>query len=185
MKCGEIQEQIVELLYHEEGTPSANPLIKDHIASCPACRRVLEELKAVRGSLKLWQDEPPIRSVVIPGALRAWRPKRFLEVPVLRYAGIAAMLLITLLALANLEISWKSGEFSLSMHLFGTARPGEDYYTKSQMRNLLKQVMDDSESRQTETNYLMIQQLLDTVENDRLVDLRYIRSQSGFDRGKN
>ena len=97
----------------------------------------------------------------------------------LRYAGIAAMLLITLLALANLEITWKNGEFSLSMHLFGTARPGEDYYTKSQMRDLLKQVMDDSESRQTETNYLMMQQLLDTVEHDRLVDLRYVRSQSG------
>jgi hypothetical protein len=185
MKCGEIQEQMVELLYNEKGTPSAGPELMDHINSCPDCRKALEELRAVQRSLKLWKDEPPARSVAIPGVLKAWRPKRFLAAPMLRYAGIAAMLVITLLALANLDITWKNGEFSLSMHLFGAGRPGEDYYTKNQMRDLLKKVMDDSESRQTETNYLMMQQLLDTVESDRLVDLRYIRSQSGLDRGKN
>ena len=185
MKCSEIQEQLVELLYHEKGTPSASPELRDHVSSCPACREALEEMKTVQGSLRLWQDEPPIRSVAVPGVLRAWRAKRFLEMPVVRYAGIAAMLLITLLALANLQITWKNGEFSLSLHLFGAESPAENYYTKSQMRDLLKHVMDDSESRQTETNYLMMQQLLDTVEHDRLVDLRYIRSQSGFDRSKN
>jgi hypothetical protein len=185
MKCGEIQEQIVELLYSEKGTPSASPELMDHVSSCPACRKALEELKAVQRSLKLWKDEPPARSFAIPGVVRSWRPKRFLAAPVLRYAGIAAMLVITLLALANLEITRKNGEFSLSMHLLGAGRPSVDYYTRSQVRDLLKQVMDDSESRQTETNYLMIQQLLDTVEHDRLVDLRYIRSQSDLNRGKN
>jgi hypothetical protein len=161
MKCGEIQEQLVELLYHEKGTPSPSPELRDHIASCPACREALEELKAVQGSLRLWQDEPPIRSVAVRRVLGAWRPKRFLEVPMLRYAGIAAMLLITLLALANLQITWKNGEFSLNLHLFGAGSPAENYYTKNQMRDLLKQVMDDSESRQTETNYIMMQQLLE------------------------
>jgi hypothetical protein len=185
MKCNEIQERMVELLYDENGTPSASPDLMDHIRSCPACGEALEELKTVQRSLKLWKDESPACSVAVPGIFKAPKPKSLFSMPILRYAGIAAMLLITLLALANLEISWKNDEFSLSMHLFGAGRPGESYYTKSQMRDLLKQVMDDSESRQTETNYLMIQQLLDTVEHDRLVDLRYIRNQSAADRGKN
>jgi hypothetical protein len=185
MKCDEIQERMVELLYNEKGTPSASGELNDHIGSCPACREALEEMKAVQHSLKLWKDEPPVRSIRIPGELQVLRPKNFLARPVLRYAAIAAMLVFTILALANLEVTWKNDEFSLSMHLFGAGRSGEEYYTKNQMRDLLKQVMDDSESRQTETNFLMIQQLLDTVEHDRLVDLRYIRSQSDLNRGKN
>jgi hypothetical protein len=185
MKCGEIQEQMIELLYREKGTPAASPELMDHIRSGPDCGKALEELKGVQRSLKLWEDEPPVRTFAIPEMIKARKSKRFFAVPMLRYAAIAAMLMIVVLSLANLEITWKSGEFSLSMHLLSAASPGDDYYTKSQMRDILKQVVDDSESRQTETNYLMIQQLLDTVERDRLTDLRYIRSQSDLNRGKN
>jgi len=185
MKCSEIQERMVELLYDEKGTPAASSELRAHVDSCPACRKTLEEFKAVQRSLQLWEDESPVRPVVVPGIPRIPQPGRFFTMPVLRYAGIAALFLIAFLALANFEVSWKNDEFSLKLHLFGAGSQDEVFYTKSQIRSLLKQVMDDSESRQTETNYLMMQQLLDTVEHDRLVDLRYVRGPSVLDRSKN
>ena len=40
------------------------------------------------------------------------------------------------------------------------------------MLDILKTVLDDYEGRMTETNFLMIQKLLDTVEEERRQDLQ-------------
>ena len=39
----------------------------------------------------------------------------------------------------------------------------------------MKQALDDSELRMNETNYLMMQKMLDTVEQDRWMDLRLVQ----------
>ena len=87
------------------------------------------------------------------------------------------MVLITLLALANTQISWNKDGFSFRASLFSGRETVKDYYTKTESRSLMKQVLDDSESRMNETNYLMMQKMLDTVEQDRWRDLHLIRSQ--------
>ena len=88
------------------------------------------------------------------------------------------MALITLLALANAQIAWNKDGFSFSTRLFPGQAAERDYYTKTELRNLLKEVLDDSESRMNEINYLMMQEVLKTVEQDRWMDLSMIRSHS-------
>lgn len=98
---------------------------------------------------------------------------------------IAAVLLAAFLALANLEIRWNKEGLSFKTHLSRWGASQSDYYTKAEVRDILKRVMDDSESRVTETNYLMIQELLNTIEQDRMMDLRLVRQQAATSRGKN
>ena len=39
MRCDEIKERFVDLLYHEQGTPSASPELQAHFRSCPNCQK--------------------------------------------------------------------------------------------------------------------------------------------------
>ena len=180
MRCDEIQERMVELLYDEQGTPSAGPELRAHLLSCPECRKELEELKGVQNLLKVWKDESPLRPVTVPWVAEVPPRARFgtpWRVPI--YAAVALLVIIAFLGLSNAEISLGKGGFSYKSHLFG---PSTDYYTKAEVRDILKRALDDSESRMTETNYLMMQRVLDTMEQDRLADFRLVRSQM---RGKN
>src|SRR5216117_3392091 len=66
MRCDEIREQLVELLYNERGTSPASAELQAHVDSCPSCRLELAELQAARNWLQVWKDEPPLRSLAFP-----------------------------------------------------------------------------------------------------------------------
>jgi hypothetical protein len=178
MHCDEIQERFIDLIYDESGTASSNPELKEHLLSCPECRRSLEQLQETRRVLALWKDERPLREVAIPARVypqqtAAWR--------YLRYAAVAAMVVMSFLALANMQITWNKNGFSLSTHLFSGREIPKDTYTKGEVRDIVKRSLDDSEMRINETNYLMMQKMLDTVERDRWMDLRLVghRTETG------
>jgi hypothetical protein len=175
MRCDEIQEGFIDLLYGETGAPQEKIELLEHIRTCPNCRRDLDELKKTQKYLQLWKDESPLQNFRI--AERAPLQTRKLSWKVWRYAGIAAMVLITIMALTNAQISWNKDGFSFSTTIFPGKEPGRDYYTKAEARNIMKQALEDSEFRTNETNYLMMQKMLDTVEQDRWSDLRLIRNQ--------
>ena len=183
MQCDEIRECFMELLYEEGGAPPANADTLDHLQTCSACRREFEELKQTRERLQAWKDEPLLRSVKIPGRQAYWsrRSGGFY----FRYAAIAAMALICILALANTKLTWNKSEFSISTHLFPRNPSERDYYTKTEVRDIMKRALDDSESQMNEVNYLMMQKMLDTVEQNRLMDLRLTRSQAAPNRNRN
>src|SRR2546427_4409303 len=148
MRCDEIQERFVELLYDETGTPPASAELRAHVDSCPACRAELEELRSVRGALAAWKDEPPLRSVARarprersapasgPWLLRA-----------ARYGALAAMALLAFLALANAEITWNRDGFSFRTHLFAARPDTREFYTRSETRDLVRRALDDTERR--------------------------------------
>lgn len=182
MQCDDIRERFIELLYEEGGMPASNAEILDHLQTCAACHRELEELKQTRKCLQAWKDEPPLQNVKIPGH-EAYLNRRSGWV-YLRYAAIAAMALICILALANIELTWNKSGFSISTHIF--ANPSErDCYSKTEVRDLVKRALDDSEFRMNEVNYLMMQKTLDTVEQDRMMDLRLTRAQAAQNRNRN
>jgi hypothetical protein len=190
MRCDEVQERFVELLYNERGTPSAGPELQAHVDSCPACQTELSDLRAVRSSLKAWKDEPPLRSVsiVAPPAMVASIRPRFSAMRIARFAAIAAMLVLAFLAVANAEITWNQGGFSFRTHTFWRPDPGPDpanYYKRAEVRAIIKAVADDSEARMNETMYLMINRMLDTIEEERRMDLRFINSRAAQVRSKN
>jgi hypothetical protein len=174
MRCDEIQERFVELLYDEPGTSPPGSELRSHLLSCPTCRKELDDLKAVQGLLKNWEDSPPLRPVAIPRSPEPARRKWFIapwRSPA--YAVAAVLVALVFLVTLNAEVTWNQQGFHYNSHIFG--RSG-DYYTKAQVRDILKRVIDDSEARMTETNYLMMQRLMDTVEQDRQMDLRFVRN---------
>jgi predicted anti-sigma-YlaC factor YlaD len=171
MSCDEIQEQLVDFVYDEGGVPPASSEVQEHLRTCPACREKIDELKRTRKYLQLWKDEPPLRSVLI--AKRERIANRNISLRYLRYAAVAAMVLISFLALANAQVSWNKDGFTFSTHFFTQHKTEGDYYTKAELRDFMKEALDYT----NETNYLMIQKVLDTVEQDRWRDIRLIRDK--------
>jgi hypothetical protein len=100
----------------------------------------------------------------------------------MRYAAIAAMLLLAFLTLANPEIRWNKEGFYYKSHLPWGA---SDSYTKAEARNLIKRALDDSEAQMTETTRLMMERLLDTIDQERWMDFRLVRHQAAQNRNKN
>jgi predicted anti-sigma-YlaC factor YlaD len=179
MSCDEIREQLVDLVYDEGGVLPAGSEVKEHLRICPACREEVEELKRTRNYLHLWKDEPPLRSISIARQERVINKNASLRY--LRYAAVAAMVLISLLALANTQVSWNKNGFTFSTHFFAQHNTEQDYYTKAEMRDLMKETLNYT----NETNYLMIQKVLDTVEQDRWRDIHLIRDQVAKNQNRN
>ncbi len=175
----------MDLLYREQGTPPASPELLAHLESCPSCRHELEELNGVQRTLRLWEDEAPLRPVLLPRHVHA-RPAPSLTFwTITRRIAMAAAVLLAFLALGNAEIKWETGSFSFKTRLAPWYGPGAEYYTKSEARDLVRRALDDTEARMMETNYLMMQRVLDTMEQERWNDLRLIGVRQVDARGRN
>jgi hypothetical protein len=185
MRCEDIQERFIDLLYDERGTPPASPELRGHLASCPSCRQQLEELRATRTALAGWKDEAPLRPVLIPRLTRSTKTSWRVAFNFARFAATAAVIILAFLALANADITWNRDGFSFRTHLLAKPQSTPDFYTKAEVRNLLKSVVDDTEGRVMETNYLMIQRMMDTIEADRHLDLSFVRAGSARNHNKN
>jgi|WetSurMetagenome_2_1015567.scaffolds.fasta_scaffold16381_3 hypothetical protein len=175
MRCEDIQEQIIEFVYDEENISQANAEVQEHLRTCQACREEVAEFKRTRKYLQLWKDESPLRSIAL--AKREMTPRRS-ATRYFGYAAIAAMVLICFMGMANTQIIWnKNSGIAISMHLFSPQKAapqqnGErDYYTKSELRDLMKDTLDYT----NESNYLMMQKMMDTMEQDRWRDMRLFR----------
>jgi predicted anti-sigma-YlaC factor YlaD len=168
MRCDEIQEHLIDLLYDEGGPQADNRELQEHLRTCPACRNELEELKQARAHLQVWADEAPRQRMTIPKT--EFLLSRSTSRHYLRYAAIAAMLLICFLVFADAEITLNKNGFSYRSHLFTRNATGQDYYTKSEVRDLVKRALDDSEIRANEINNVLARRILDTVERERWVD---------------
>ena len=105
-------ERLVAYLY-EEDTPAERRAMEAHLASCAACTREVDELRAVRQDLQRWETpdvdlgwritrEP---AVAAPGR-SWWRP-----VPAWAQAMAAVLVLAVGAALANLDVRY--GDFQL------------------------------------------------------------------------
>ncbi len=185
MRCDEIKERFVDLLYDERGTPPASPELKAHIDSCPNCRRELDELRELRGVLRGWEDEKPLRPVWIPEAQRAPARPRFSFLRVVRYAGIAALVVLALLAVSNAEFTRTRDGFSFKTHAFSRDFHSSDYYTKAEVKKIVKEAIRDSEAYQMESNNQQLNAALDLIDKQMGQELRYVRSRYTQSKSKN
>ncbi len=184
MRCDEIKERLVDLLYDERRTLHADPELQAHVDSCLSCRQEFEELSSARAALSQWKDEPPLRPVALPARRKSasrWAPFW----PVARRVAMAAAVLLAFLALTNAEVSWEKGRFSFRTSLLPAAASGSNYYTKSEMRDLVRSALDDTEARMNETNYLMMQRVMDTMEQERWSEMRQVTARGNDGRIKN
>lgn len=184
MRCDEIQERFVELLYDERGTPPASPELRAHVRTCARCRRELEDLRTVRGVLGLWKDESP-GEVALPASTRvapvvpiAAKPRPTARLAAFaRWGAIAAMLVMALLAVGNAEVTWNRDGFAFRTRLFAREAPPVEYYTRDEVRRLVKRALDDTERSMTEANYVMMQRLLETIDQEKQQDMRFLASR--------
>jgi len=185
MRCDEIQERFVELLYDETGTPPASPELRAHVDSCPRCQAELEELRSTRRALELWKDEPAPASIV--GRLRvpARRPSARRLPPAVRWGGIAAAVLLGFLTLANAEITLNRDGFTFRTHLFSRQPDTRDVPSRAEVRDLVRHALDDTERRLSEETVLASRQVLDTIEQERQMEIRFINARLGRTRSNN
>lgn len=185
MRCDDIRERFIELIYAEPGTPPPSPELLAHVSSCPSCQSELGELRRIQSHLRLWEDEEPLRGVQVPKRapsrsevwLSFWHAGR--------KVAVAASFVLALLALGNAEVSWEKGRFSFKTRLIPGRDTPADYYTKSQTKDLVRMALDDTEGRMMETNYLMMQRVLETMEQERWNDLRLMQVRQSVSRGRN
>lgn len=187
MRCNEIQERFVDLLYHEQGTPSASEELQAHIRSCPACQKELAEFKDLQATLKVWQDEPPLRPVTIPRPERA-HTRIGLRLPIwhlVRYAAFAALVALAFLGLSNASIQWDRNGFAFRTNLLSKVIPAplspSDSYTKEQVDTIIRRVMDQSRAE----DLWMGQKVLETIDQERATEYQRITRQIKESRSKN
>ena len=168
MKCDEIQESFVDLLYREPGAPAASQELLEHIRCCPACQKELAGLQELQSTLKIWQDEPPLRPVLLP---RSGSARASVRIPIwraVRFAAAAALMILAILGLSNAQITWDRSGFSFRTSILSRPALPTDYYTREEMNTILKAVMGDSR----EYNWRMMQLLRDTIDQEHNSDLR-------------
>lgn len=149
MKCDEVRERLVDLLYQDKGSPAPDPDLRAHVESCLSCGQEVAELRGVRSKLKEWQDEPPLRKIRIPRVESVRARPAFSWWQLSRYAAFAALLLLAFLGLANADIRWDSSGFSFKTSLFARSASPEqqspaDLVTQEELRESMLRVMTDS-----------------------------------------
>ena len=110
--------------HYDELEPDSRRVFEEHLTTCPACQRDLEELTSATRLLRAWPDAEPDASLVfiqeeadarrwnIPAWLRpaSWRRPLF---------GMAASLatVVLLLALVGAEFAYEDGRLDLKLDL--------------------------------------------------------------------
>jgi hypothetical protein len=185
MRCDEIRERLVDLLYDERGTPPASPELKAHVDSCPSCRKELEELRGLQGALRTWEDEPPLRPVRIPVTGKKLALPWFSPFRMLGFAVKAAVVIVAFLALANAEFTWNREGFSFKTHAFSRELPRSEYPTWAETLKIVKQGLHDSEAYMRDENAQQLNAALDLVDKQMGMEMRYLQSHYTLDRAKN
>ena len=185
MRCDEIRERLIDLLYDERGTPAASPELRAHVDSCPDCRKELDELRSVRGALRTWEDETPLRPVRVPAAEEPRPVPWFSPFRVMGFALKAAVVVLAFLALANSELSWTREGFSFKTHAFSRDLPRNDYATRAETLKVLKLALRDSEAYMREENAQQLNAALDLVDKQMGQQMRYVQTHYTLDRTKN
>jgi len=175
MRCEEIREQLVELLYEEAGMPAASPELRAHVQSCPACRKELEDLKQVRIALGTWKDEAPIRLVALPKSTARGLLLHFPVRALVRYGAIAAMIVVAFLA--GLRYNGRLSGYTNDQVQALIEKAQKD--TEARVKDYVKQLQYDTEARMSERQNVGFQRVLEAMENEQgYMYARLTRSQA-------
>ena len=177
MDCNIKKEDLLTFFYGEceEGEQER---IKEHVATCSACRRELDALASTQALLRAWPDEAPRLDLTFVEA----------EVPRRRFrlmAGLAAVAVVALalfLAWPEFELSYRAGELDLKWGEALADKPqtrAEMLATQKGTLALVNQLLRDSEVRQQR----VFDHLLTEIQAQRYRDLQLINRQfEQFDR---
>jgi hypothetical protein len=191
MKCEQIQSLVMDFLYDEISEEDREIFIA-HLSQCESCQKELESLKNTSHFLQQWEDIDPDFNVVMVTKKVSWlslikeRWVQLLPKPKQIVYGLAyvAVGIFLILAIANTEISYRQGEFKMSMGLF--SRPSsqekadnllnQEFVEQLHQENyyLMNSLIDQSEARQRKEMAATILRLRQDFERQRVEDLNLV-----------
>ncbi|MDZ7375477.1 MAG: zf-HC2 domain-containing protein [candidate division KSB1 bacterium] len=130
MNCEQSRSLMMDYLY-DELADEDRQLLEAHVTNCRSCHQELAALRQTSAILQQWEDADPDFHLVMvaPKISFMERLKELLSVPRRRLArfalgaALALMIAFIVLAIANTEISYRSGEFSFRISLLPRAVP--------------------------------------------------------------
>jgi DNA anti-recombination protein RmuC len=177
----------MDILY-EEADEKVIARVKDHMKSCDGCRAEFEALKETSAVLQKWEDVDPDMNMVFVREQNAfWSNlrERFRISPARLGYGFAlgAAALFLMLALANTEIRYDQGSFSMR---FGIMKSNDSAKTVSTMdqalltslqeqnMQLMSRMIEQSEQRQRQQLISALNQFSNNYQDVRSSDLKTV-----------
>jgi len=188
MKCKEMPERLVSLLYGELNAEEAKA-IQAHLDSCGECRRVFEELRSTTNLLGEWKDLAPDRNFVfVTEPASRWNDwkERFRRLGRGRRLalGMPALAAAALLffAVLNVRVEVQDGRWSAAFSLLPRREvqiPREQLVealdeVQSETLRLVSGMIENSEERQRQENAIVLTLLAQDIEMQRQRDLRLV-----------
>jgi len=191
MNCEQAQSLLMDYLY-DEISDEDRLLFQAHLSQCESCQQELESLRQTSTLLQQWEDVTPDFNVVMVTEKVSWLGRlvqgigNYLPKPRKIAAGVAIAVagLFLLLAIANTEISYRQGEFKMSLGLFskpadrGTTVSTVDPQWVEQLQKqnyyLMNSLIQQSEQRQRKELASAVLQLRQELERQRIEDLNLV-----------
>lgn len=169
MKCDDTKLLLVDFLYDEIALEDVKRL-REHLDICAACRNEYEALRRTSVTLRAWPDEQPAQNLVIVEPRLSWREavKRVLSpehAPIwgrLGFGlGVAAITVLVISALFNMEINYQNGQFTYRAGLTPRSVVELTEEAKSQLVAELQRENREMISRLVQASYEQQRQELD------------------------
>lgn len=191
MKCNDLKPLFMDFLY-DEISDKDRDLFLAHLSECESCQQELKALKQTSNIIRQWENVDPDFNVVMVTEKASWlshlkdRWVQLLPKPRKIAFGlvIATVTILLLLAVSNTEISYRQGEFKMTMGLFSktaTQQPTDELLTKEfveQLQNqnyyLTNSLIQQSEARQRKEIATAILQIRQDFERKRIEDLNLV-----------
>ncbi|RKY89236.1 hypothetical protein DRQ09_01730 [candidate division KSB1 bacterium] len=191
MKCDEIKEKLIDLVYDEVSAEEKKKL-KAHLRRCKNCKKEYMELVNTSKVLRKWKaPEPSFNFIFIKERISVInRLKEWFRVPGfnfkkfgIAFGGIAVGLLI-ILSLVNFEVNKTENGLSISMGIFKKSKSTIDerallqQITKVQQEtiHLFTRIMEERELAQRRDYQLMLAEIVRTLENKQKLELSQLES---------
>lgn len=188
MKCKEMPEHLVSLLYGELETEEAKQ-VRSHLKTCPSCKEAFQELQSTSKLLQQWEDVSPDMNLVFVkesashwSAVKerisdlGWGKRLALGVPAV------AVALLLIMSLINFKLEYTDGNWNMAFSLL-PQKSTQTQFTQlaetysdmqSETLNFVKQMIDESERRQQRESALTLAQFAVDWERRRQDDLRVL-----------
>lgn len=186
MKCSDIKLMLMDFLYGEISDED-KALLQDHLAQCSICHDEVEALQHTSKMLQHWEDvDPRLNLVFVHESQSVWsRLIQWLPISSKKLAyglAIGFAIVIMLLSIANIDLSYREGHFSLKMGLLPrkeiqpTSTPNDELIAQIQQQNLqlMTTLIQQSEERQRKQVIATLTEFSRDIENRRTADLRLV-----------
>jgi len=191
MKCNDLKPLFIDYLY-DEISDKDRDLFLAHLSECESCQKELQALQQTSNILQKWENVDPDFNVVMVTEKISWlshlkerwtqlSPKSQKFAYGLVYITIGIFLL---LAIANTEISYRQGEFKMSMGLFSKPSSqqktdelfAQEFVERLQKENyyLMNSLIQQNEAKQQKEIATAILQLRQDFERKRIEDLNLV-----------